>query len=881
MRGIHAAHNMSDAARRFERKRRNLMRSSLLGGNVSSNFPKDYSGLVDAYFQERLGEVHASNSQSQPFSCSVVAVGGYGRQELCLHSDIDILILFSRSVPSRAEELCRELLFPLWDAGLDLGHAVREVDQCLALAEENFHVLTSLFSVRLATGDVKPLEQLLIRLQGLIRKQGRMLRELLSPEPTTTGPSAGPDWPGVEPDLKNGPGGLRDYHAMLWTAACNPHSGPIPMPPGKLRPFSPLDMDRLANDVDFLLQTRSALHIVSGLKNDVLHLDSQPRVAEVLGFATQDSVLAVEQFLSRLHRAMGRIKTMRAANWTATASDRSRPETMVASGDGLEIRVDGIHLKDTRTGRLRGKTALDLFKSVAVSNKPLSWETRQVVQDSLSRLADDLQGQADVLPFLASIFSSPFGREAGREMLETGFLGVLIPEFRQVQDYVQFDAYHLHPLGFHTMETLGQLKDFSRQSETLEAEIWGKTDDTYSLMLAGLFHDIGKGAPDHAERGAKVAAEILKRFHTPADIQNEVVFLIRQHLFLFITATRSDLGDEAVLMSCARKIGGMDSLNRLYLLSVADARATGPRAWNEWTASLLREVYFKVRKLFTFGPLAEPVAVKKILEIRDQVRLLARKRFEDDWVQKSLETMPPRYILTMPPPIIVNHLEMIRRWCNEYAQEQSRIFKGQKGRGLVVLEAARVPDQGCFAVTVVSRDQRGLFAALCGVLSLYDLDIRTADIFTWTDGTVVDIFKVRNPKDLMYVDDLWARVKQGMKSSLTGRLSLDYRLNEKRTSLLAEPKRKTGIAPKVRFDNGVSDFFTLVEVVADDRLARLYEIACVFDRLSMEVHRAVIATHGDRIADVFSIRDHLGQKIEDQDQLLEMEKALLHALGSG
>jgi len=877
MEHVHIVGDKSDAAERFGRKRRELIESSLFKVSVSSRFPEDYSRLVDGYFKERLGEIRPVSQDSGPFF-SVLAVGGYGRRELCLHSDIDVLVLFPGALPSWAGELCRDLLYPLWDAGLDLGYAVREVDECLFLAEKDFQVLTSLISARPVVGDPKPVDQLQSRFQGLLQRQCPVIRELLSPQPSATGQPLETIWPGVEPDLKNGPGGLREYHAMLWTAACDPGRGPTPMLSRPWGPFSRTDMDRLAKDVDFLLRTRSALHGVSGLKNDVLRLDCQPRVAEMLGFATQDSGLAVEQFLSCLHGSMGRIKAMRAASWMTMADGRTGPEEIVALGEGLEIRADGIHLLETQNGQLGGRASLDLFKGVAVNGKPLSWTSRGIVESSLDRLAEDLQGQADVLPFLVNIFLSPFAREAGREMLETGFLGALIPEFRQVQDYVQFDAYHLHLLGFHAMETLGQLGDFAGLSGTLENEVWEKTDDLYPLMLAGLFHDIGKGKANHAARGAKLTAQILRRFQVPESVLNEVIFLVQHHLYLFITATRSDLNDEAVLTSCARSIGGIGTLNRLYLLSVADARATGPRAWNEWTASLLREVYFKTRKLFTFGPLAEPSAVKRILGIRDTVRLLAQERFAPDWLEKSLDAMPSRYILTMPPETIVKHLEFIRRWRAEYDEERTRIPRDRAGRGLVVLEADRVPDQECFAVTVVSRDQRGLFPAMCGVLSLHDLDIRTADIHTWTDGTVVDIFKVKNPRDMMYIKDLWERIKRAVKYSLTGKLSLDYRLHEKRVSLLTKPQRKTGLVPRVRIDNGASDFFTLVEVVADDRLGRLYEIVGTFDRLSMEVHRAIIATHGDRIADVFSIRDHLGQKIEDQDQLQELEKDLLHAL---
>ena len=332
-------------------------------------------------------------------------------------------------------------------------------------------------------------------------------------------------------------------------------------------------------------------------------------------------------------------------------------------------------------------------------------------------------------------------------------------------------------------------------------------------------------------------------------------------------------------MRCANASGSGARLRMLYLLSYADARATGPKAWNDWTARLVAELYDKVLHMLEEGSLVGARAARTIMKTRDNVRKLASRMewdIEAPEVEHWLGHMPPQYTLRVAAGDIVRHIRLAHDLKYALAEEVRRLGEERAGRGLVVLESWEQPDSDIWALAVAAKQQTGLFCAIAGVLSLHDLNIYSSDAFIWADGTAVALFQVSAPPDPLYAEEFWTRIRGSLKYTMTGKLSLDYRLAEKRSSMLSDST--PGGEIQVNVDNGITDFYTVVEVLAWDRPGLLYEIASCLNMLHIEVHMAKAATLGDQVADYFYVRDEYGQKVEEDVQIHELRHALLHRL---
>ncbi len=868
------------------------LESAQAGPALLESFDHDLARLMDQYFQQRLEEMRADSGGQLP-PLAVVAQGGYGRSELCPGSDIDILLLFPKKAPAKVGELAKALFFPLWDLGLDLGHAVRTVPECLKVSGEDFQALASLLDARFLCGDREVFEALVGPFTQFVRKRSQEFESWLLAQNVEREVSYGDATGLLEPDLKNGIGALRDVHQVFWLCKAMGRSLPDDPPP----PFTPLDMAGLAADSRNLLRARTALHGAARRKQDRLYLDLQPEVARRLGYTDQPEAPAVELFLAHLHRAMRRIREMRAALFREFASARISPKVqrtypktwtvhVLEWASGLGYAPATAQAMESHLRKRPGPaplplllSVLDLFQVQARCGLPIGWAAWRLAQAFFKRLRGHVQPEGALLDLLARVFTGGHGGLATREMLGAEALATLIPEFGKVQNLVQFDAYHLHPLGVHTVDTVAGVMAFGQETKGRFQEIFNRVKDTARLAFAAFFHDIGKGGSDHAKRGAGLARDILARFGLDLESVEEVAFLVENHLILPVAAGRVDLGDETQVGRLAVTVGTAQRLDMLYLLSVADSRATGPKAWNEWTASLMAELHAKLFHLLSEGPFAKHHAAQRITAARDKVRSLALVRdLAPDFVEHCLTHMPQRYLLVRKPEEIVGHLGLIREMREELEAERTRRPGGKGGLGLTVVRDRRLPEAGCFELIFTAQDQPGLFASIAGAFALHDMNVLAADIFTFSDGTVLDVFMVDGPQDSLYPEEVFARVRRSVHYALSGKLSLEERLAEKRNSLFARKTKGTGRPPRVVVDNEASDFFTLVEARADDRPGLLYDMLSALSHLGVDIHAAKVGTKVDRVADVFYIRDNLGGKILDQDRLAEIKKSLTRAL---
>ncbi len=527
---------------------------------------------------------------------------------------------------------------------------------------------------------------------------------------------------------------------------------------------------------------------------------------------------------------------------------------------------------------------LDLFVQAARLGLPVAWSARRLASGHLFMVKERLRESPEASALFLDLLGSGRAADALEQMMETGVLGALVPEFGRVQDVVQFDTYHIYPVGPHSLHCVRALESLAQGGEgggeVRLRKLWPELEDRRVLVLAALLHDVGKGlGGGHSEKGAVMARDVSERLGMEPGRAADVEFLVREHLFMAETATRRDLGDESVVAGAAGRIVTPERLRMLYLLTWADAQATGPAVWTPWMASLISELFHKVENIFRDRTLATPHAVQKILRTRDALRQGRWDGLSGAEVEAFLERMPTRYFLTLEPGDIADHMRMVRNLGRAVEQDRRRRPGGKGGQGVVVVQARHRPESRSWDMALAALDTPGLFKTVTGVLALQDVNILSAECFVWRDSVVVDIFTVSDLPAHLEPHEIWQRVELWVRSALSGRLDLDYRLSEKRDSILAP--RSLPHPVRVSVSNTGSDFYTVMEVSASDRIGLLYDVAHVLQERGICVHLAKIATFGDRVADAFYVRDAHGQKVEDPELLEAVQADLLSCLQPG
>lgn len=863
---------MADAKEELKQSRVSLL-ERFVRGETRSDFLESHSGMVDHYFRRRLEESAIGQALFRKrHALALVAVGGYGRGELCVHSDIDIMILFGTKIPAEARTLADEFFFPLWDLGLDVGYATRTIKDCIGLAKDDFEVLTSIMDARFVCGDSTLYLTLMDKLRERVKdKKAVAFARWLEDQDKLRVQRFGDASDLLEPSLKEGIGGLRDYHHMLWlTKALFGLRAPRDMEyHGHLSHREFVDLN---DNLQFIWLTRNHLHQLSGRANDRLNFEYQEPISFRLGFNNEAHAVGVERFLGRLHSAMAGIKAIHRSFTRDHMPLKTQTGRKVASStlpDDLHLGNEQIQFSSATSILSNPLLLFEVFFESAQTRCELSMEAKRLVKEFLFLVDGPFRSSRQSVDAFLRIINHPNGHLGLDQMHETGFLETFIPELGQVRDRVQFDSYHIYPVGRHAIETYRYLSNLGRENEILLLDLFAELSDPEPLRLAGLFHDIGKIGNDHARRGAVIAEKILKRLGYDEDKAAMILFLIRNHLLLAETATRRDLNDEKVIVQCARIIGDSGALKMLYLLTWADAKATGPRAWNGWIANLVQELFFKVLHMMETGELATTDAARRAAKTESDVRRAMSKIMGEAELDRFMEDMSPRYLLEIGPKEVMRHMALVKR------------LRGQieaNGPNACVVEPKEMEEEDSWMVAFVAKDRPGIFSLFAGVLALNHINILSAQIYTWQDGTAVDVFRVSSPPDPLHAKDTWRRVERSLREALEGSLPLEERILEKGApSILSIPKIPQR-PPSVVIDNASSDFYTLIEVFASDRLGLLFLITSTLFHMELDIHIAKIATKGDQVADVFYVREAGGGKVEGERREEEIRTALLRKL---
>ncbi|HEY5076355.1 MAG TPA: [protein-PII] uridylyltransferase, partial [Acidimicrobiia bacterium] len=741
-----------------------------------------------------------------------------------------------------------QLWYPLWDAGFVTGHGARTVKESIALADDDLDALTALLDVRVIAGERDLAEELERKVRDLAaRRRGRVLPVLAdTADLRRQRPGAIAEM--LEPDLKEGAGGLRDVQSFEWAGwALGAPGGCSTL---LERDFLTADdLARVEAGRELLLDIRVALQRITNSRSDRLALQEQDAVAAQLGFASADALV---HDLARAAREIGWIA---GDVWSRIRDTLDRPgakgaQVDQAVADGVWLRDGRVHIDADPDGSIPPLRTLEAACAAAESDVRFD-------RTSLTRLRATGEPTWDVWQragFVRLLRSGAHAVPVFEALDHEGVLARLLPEWEHVRSRPQRNAYHRYTVDRHLLEAVAQcarLLDagdagFVRGREVdVEAVVARACRRPELLLLSALLHDIAKGMPgDHSEVGEATADRIVRRMGFDSEAREIVPWLVRNHLLMAEVATRRDLSDASVADNVAAACAGdAERLRLLYLLTIGDSKATGPAAWSPSKAALVRDLFVKAAAAIERGE-AKAVAADR----RDALR----ERLGEDRAGIFLTRLPEQYVLAFDVDTMCMHESLLSE--------------------SPTVRCERV-DGGQVVITVVADDRPGLLVTLAGALTVCGLDVLEASLFGTTDGHALDVFRGADPFGRV-ADDDGARVTQTIERALAGEVDLAVRVDERRRAYAGITKRSS---PVVRIDvkSDESETDTVVEVHADDDIGLLYRLASAFTELSLDVRIAKVATLGSRVVDVFYVRDSGARKIDDPDAVARLHATLV------
>jgi len=809
--------------------------------------------LVDTFLAQSF-----QSAAGESDSIALVALGGYGRGELFPFSDIDLLLLYEPACEGMLEALAAAVLYPLWDAGLEVGHSARTPEACMDDAESDFFFQVALLDARLIAGSERIFSILQQQFEArFVDGQRMQFFEKMQLHREKRYEQFGGHGYLLEPNIKEGRGGARDLQAYLWTARVVLGLKDLEGLEGAGL-LTSQDRVELEKAWEQLIRIRNRLHYSSNRKNDRMYFEHQEDIARAFGYKKAAGLLDVEHFMRDVYNHMHTVAVttdLFFEHVREVLSLDSNREDNRAVAPFIEIRQGRIHGKETVRFASKPTMMMRIFVQAAKTGLPIHYRTKKAINDHLFLVDDKLRHSKRMAKlFFEVLLHDGTGQHGLNGLLETGMLTAYIPEFAAVKALAQHDVYHVYTVDYHLLQTVAQLHLLQKE----QSHIFLSVSAPEVLFLAGLLHDIGKGGEGrHAEQGAAIVESIGSRLGLSREDLSSLTFLVRNHLFLAKTALRRDLEDEDLIMRCAKTIQDSERLAMLFLLTIADARATGPAVWNDWKNTLLFELYLKIAHLLEREEEHIPSRRQGVDWMLSKVAQLLGKDHTID-----LSIMPADYLLSFTPEMIVDHLKIRQRL----------------GKEEVLLDPTE--GKGHWALMIVAHDQPGLLAKICGVLALHNMKVLAAQIFTWLDGTVVDQMIVTSMVDEYYADKNWAAVERDLHLAIANRLGLNYRLHRK-LPLMNRTPRSDWTKAKIVLDNTTSAEHTVIEVFGPDRPGLLYEITKVLADFDINICRAKITNEAERVIDVFYVSDSGGKKIRDPNLQEEIRQSLLFVVSAG
>jgi [protein-PII] uridylyltransferase len=814
---------------------------------------------------------------------AVVATGGYGRGTLAPGSDVDLLFLLPYKQTAWSESVVEAMLYVLWDLKLKVGHATRSVDECLREGAADMTIRTSLLEARFLFGDRALYDALIERFdREIVASTAADFVDAKLKERDARVAKAGASRYLVEPNVKDGKGGLRDLNTLFWIAKYV-YRVREPEELVKAGLFTPEEFRLFARCEEFLWRVRCHLHFATGRAEERLTFDVQRIIAERFGSTARGGLSGVERFMKSyflITKDVGDLTAIVCAELEARQAKR-RPVLDRMLGRFRRRRggtlADDDFLIDNDRINVRSETAFErdpvnlirLFWLADRHNLPIHPDATRLATRSLSLIGPSLRHDPEANRLFLDILTSKNVPEVVlRRMNEAGVLGRFIPEFGRIVAMMQFNMYHHYTVDEHLIRSIGVLTEIEAghlgNEHPLANQIFGTIRNRRALYVAVFLHDIAKGRPqDHSEAGAVIARKLGPRFGLSEAETDTVAWLVEHHLLMSNTAQSRDLSDPATIKSFAEVVQTMERLKLLLVLTIADIKAVGPGVWTGWKGQLLRNLYHETEVLLG-GGVSDMARSERVRLAQDQLRAEL-----PDWSQEMFEAYAARH-----SPAYWLKTDETRR------AKQARFVKGAEKAGRTVSTCHETDEfRGVTELTILSPDHPRLLAIITGACAAAGGNIVDAQIFTTTDGMALDTIVLsrafdRDEDELRRAE----RVAKGIERALKGEVKIADLVNGKRP--VKERTKAFHVPPEVTIDNSLSNRQTVIEVSGLDRPGLLYDLTTALGKLNLNIASAHIVTFGEKAVDVFYVTDLTGTKVTHAGRQASIRRTLLEVFNT-
>jgi [protein-PII] uridylyltransferase len=794
-----------------------------------------------------------------PVSISLEAVGGYGRGELHPYSDIDLLILYRPEVLAVCQRNIENFLTLLWDIGLEIGHSVRTIEQCVDIAREDITVATNLMESRTLVGD----ESLRLELQQLTAPDqlwpaDEFFRAKWDEQVQRHQKYNDTEY-NLEPNIKNAPGGLRDIQVVCWVTKRYYQVRTLKQLHGK-QFFTEEEYSMLYSGEEFLWRVRYGLHMIAKRPEERLLFDHQRELAKLFGYTDNHESLAVEQFMHKYYRtvmALRELNDVLLQFLQSVVLTKSDEHEVTPLNERFQIRSRYIEAVNAQVFEQYPSALLEIFllmaqhpeiEGVHAATIRLLRENRHLIDDEYR------QNPRNTQLFMKLLQQSSGLVEQLKRMTRYGILGLYLPEFGRVTGQMQHDLFHIYTVDAHTLKVVQNMCDFllpsAKEDFPVAAHIVNRLPKLELLYIAGLYHDIAKGrGGDHSTLGAVDAEEFCQRHGISPRETRLICWLVEKHLLMSAVAQKQDISDPEIIRNFALQVGDMLHLDYLYCLTVADINGTNKELWNTWRASLLRQLYMDTRRALRRG-LETNIDKFEIIEETQQaaIRKLERKGISPKRTWEIWGDMEEEYFLRETAPDIAWHTQAVA------AQKDDAPL-------VLIKKTSSEEMDGATQIFVHSKERKNVFVAVASALDQLNLNIQDARIYSSKSGYSIDTFFVlnQNGEPLGKDPELLQEIHDALQEEL--RLADNYsevitRRTPRRLKYFAMPTRTS-------LSNDMTSGYTMLEVISPDRPGLLACIGRIFLQYDILLQNAKIATLGERVEDIFFITDNQGQPLSD------------------
>lgn len=843
---------------------------------------RSYTFLTDGLVTSAL---FAANELMHPVAnptrgerIAVIAVGGYGRGEMAPASDVDLLFLTPYKITAWAESVIESMLYILWDLKLKVGHASRTIQDCLRLGREDYTIRTAMLEQRFLAGDQSLGEELDQRLKkDLFRGTAREFIEAKLSEREARHIKQGQRYM-VEPNVKEGKGGLRDLQSMYWIAKYlyQVHDTGELVPLGLFRPE---EYELFAKADNFLWAVRSHLHLLTGRATETLSFDMQVEVAERMGYHDRAGRRAVEIFMQDYFRQATTVGDLTRIFLTKLEATHQKGEPLLErlfrrrprAKPGYKVVNNRLDIADPDSFLTDKLNLLRLFEEGLRTGMLIHPDAMRLVTANLDLIDDKFRNTPEARQiFLDLLLKHGNPERALRRMNELGVLAAFLPEFAPIVAMMQFNMYHSFTVDEHTIQVISNFAAIEREELEdelpLSSKILRKGLNRKVLMVAMLLHDIGKGqVMDHSILGAQIARKVAPRLGLNKADCETVEWLVRYHLLMSDMAQKRDIADPRTVRAFAKAVKTVKRLDLLTVLTVCDIRGVGPDTWNNWKAALLRALYKQTRDALENGMEALN---------REHRGTGAKKNLRaalPDWpkalLKKEIARHYPPYWQGLHVTGHVDFAEMLREL------EQSDDPSG------IVIRLFPDEDRDATRACFVMPDHPGIFSRVAGALALVGANVVDARSYTTKDGYVTDAFWIQDAEGHPFEAARLPRLNQMIRKTLNGEVVAREALKSR--DKIKKRERAFKVPTHITFDNDGSEIYTIIEVDTRDRPGLLFDLARTLATSNVYVANAVIATYGAQVVDTFYVKDMFGLKYHSKSKQDFLENKLRTAITEG